>query len=103
MRPKKKAHVWIGNSLRSICMRPASATTLSPMPRIRDMRKFPLMCFQNSRNFPLKRRRKASVLTDAMELTNSSYMPIMKAIVPPDTPGITSAAPMHAPFTAMSR
>ena len=35
---------------------------------------------------------------DLMEPSSSSYMPVRKAIVPPDTPGITSAAPMPMPL-----
>ena len=100
MSPKKNAQVWIGWSLRSICIRPASATTLIPIPATSDRRKFPLMCFQNSLILPLSSSLTASALMDAIEPTNSSYIPIMKAIVPPDTPGITSAAPMQAPLTA---
>ena len=84
-------------------MSPARAMTLTPIPATRESRNVPLICFQNALNCPLKRRRTASALMDAIEATNSSYMPIMKAIVPPDTPGITSAAPMHAPFTLTSR
>ena len=76
---------------------------LTPMPIISDRRKLPLMCIQKSRilNF-------ASIFTDsasmrAIDPTNSSYMPIMKAMVPPDTPGMTSAAPLQAPLTDVSR
>ena len=72
---------------------------LMPIPATSERRKFPLMCFQNSRILPLKSSLTASALMDAMEPTNSSYIPMMKAIVPPDTPGITSAAPMQAPLS----
>ena len=100
MRPKKKAHVWIGCHLRRYCIRLAREMMLMPIPMMSESRKLPLMCFQNALNLPLKRSFTASALMDAREPTNSSYMPMMKAIVPPDTPGITSAAPMHAPLTA---
>ena len=33
---------------------------------------------------------------------NSSYIPEINAIVPPDTPGTTSAAPMAIPFRVIS-
>ena len=103
MRPKKNAQVWIGWLSRRYCISPASESTLMPMPAIRARRNEPLMCFQKSLKRPRRSRRTASMLTDAMDPTNSSYIPVMKAIVPPDTPGITSAPPMHAPFTAISR
>jgi len=34
-----------------------------------------------------------------MEEINSSYIPEIKAIVPPDTPGTTSAAPIAMPLS----
>ena len=101
MRPKKKAHVWIGKSERRVCMSPARVMTLMPIPITRERRKLPLMCFQKALNCPFSSSLTASPLIDARELTKSSYMPMMKAMVPPDTPGITSAAPMHAPLTAV--
>jgi hypothetical protein len=36
-------------------------------------------------------------------LDESAYMPVIKAIVPPDTPGITSAPPMQAPLIPITR
>ncbi len=35
---------------------------------------------------------------DFKAFINLSYIPEMKAIVPPETPGITFAAPMATPF-----
>ena len=35
---------------------------------------------------------------DFIEKTSYSYIPRIKAIVPPDIPGIISADPMHSPF-----
>ena len=37
-------------------------------------------------------------LKDFKELINCSYIPVTKAIVPPDTPGITLAAPIPKPL-----
>ena len=99
--PKKNAQVCIGWLERRYCMRPASATTLTPIPAANATRKFPLMCFQNLRISPLNSSFSASAFIEAMDPTNSSYMPMMNAIVPPDTPGMTSAAPIHAPFMAI--
>ena len=36
--------------------------------------------------------------TDFIESINSSYIPVMNAIVPPDTPGIISAIPINTPL-----
>ena len=100
IRPKKNAQVWIGKSLSSICISPARAMMLTPIPTTSESRKLPLMCFQKAANRPLSSSFTASPFIEASEPTNSSYIPIMKAIVPPDTPGMTSAAPIQAPFTA---
>ena len=71
-----------------------------PIPIKRERRKLPLMCFQKALNCPLNKSFTASPLMAASDPTKSSYMPIMKAIVPPETPGMTSAAPIQAPLTA---
>jgi hypothetical protein len=39
-------------------------------------------------------------LKDFKEFINCSYIPVTKAIVPPETPGITLAAPMPKPLTS---
>ena len=57
------------------------------------------MCFQNSFNLPVKSIRIAVESKELIEPTSSSKMPVMKAMVPPLTPGITSAAPMAAPLS----
>ena len=74
-----------------------------PIPSTIETRNVPFMCFQKALNWPLKRSFMASALIDAIEPTNSSYMPIMNAMVPPDTPGMTSAAPMQAPLRVTMR
>ena len=38
------------------------------------------------------------VSNDLSEFIKSSYMPVISAIVPPETPGITLAIPMLIPF-----
>jgi hypothetical protein len=35
---------------------------------------------------------------DLIEMINSRYIPRINAIVPPDTPGTTSATPIQKPF-----
>ena len=102
IRPKKNAHVWIGKSLSKVCITVARDMTLTPIPTTSDRRNPPLISFQNSLNLPLKNSFTASALIAASDATNLSYIPIMKAMVPPDTPGITSAAPIHAPLTAVN-
>ena len=72
MRPKKNAQVWMGKSLRSICISPANEMTLMPIPMKSERRKPPLICFQNALSCPFISRRTASALMDASEPTNSS-------------------------------
>ena len=81
----------------------ANERMLMSIPPISEIRKFPLICVQNCLNFPLNRSLTAVILIAFIEPTSSSYIPVMKAIVPPDTPGITSAAPMQIPLTAVMR
>ena len=40
---------------------------------------------------------------DLIVLISSMYMPVTNAIVPPETPGTTSAAPIARPFMYNSR
>lgn len=76
----------------------AKEKTLIPIPNTIDNRKLALIPRQKAAIWPLKSRRKLAVLILFMELINSSYIPTIKAIVPPETPGTTSAAPMPMPF-----
>ena len=69
------------------------------MPNITESKKFPLILFQKLFNLNVKRSFKVLRSTLFMELINSSYIPPIKTIVHPDTPGPTSAAPIHIPFT----
>ena len=68
------------------------------MPNITESKKFPLILFQKLFNLNVKRSFKVLRSTLFMELINSSYIPTIKAIVHPDTPGTTSAAPIPIPF-----
>ena len=81
----------------------AKAMTLMSIPHPTAKRKLPLMCFQNLIIFPVRSRRIALVSKEFIEATSSSKMPVMKAIVPPLTPGITSAAPIPIPFSDSMR
>jgi hypothetical protein len=56
------------------------------------------MCFQNEVNLKFIRSLIEAELTDFIEFINSSYIPVINAIVPPDTPGIISAIPMNKPL-----
>ena len=47
--------------------------------------------------FPLKKSLKNEISTDFIALSKFSYMPVIKAIVPPETPGTVSAGPMANP------
>ena len=96
--PKKKDQIktgWLSNRYFNPF---ASENTLIPIPSKTLKRKVPLMAFQNSAILKLKRSLMALRFTDLIELINSSYIPVIKAIVPPETPGTTSAAPIAIPF-----
>jgi hypothetical protein len=77
----------------------ANDTKLVSIPAVSVVRKLPLIFFQNSASLSLVSNLNASASMDLIEKRSSSYMPVIKAMVPPDTPGTTSAAPMHNPFT----
>ena len=56
------------------------------------------MACHNCLNLPFKSSCNAERLTEFIVLINSSYIPEMNAIVPPETPGTTSAAPHGSSF-----
>ena len=60
--------------------------------------KEPLTNFQTLENPSFLKTENKLKLKLLMEFNNSSYMPEIKAIVPPETPGTTSAAPIAIPF-----
>lgn len=61
-------------------------------------KKRPSIWFQHEINFRLRSRNRASLLHALIALINRSNMPVSRAMVPPDTPGTTLAAPMRMPF-----
>ena len=100
-RPKKKDQTmtgWLSNNQLSVFARDKIADKI---PRIRGRRKgreadkaasFSLIETISLRKLRLKER---------IVLINFSYIPSIRAIVPPDTPGTTSAAPMQKPLRAI--
>ena len=73
------------------------------IPATTENKKLPFICFHNSCHLKVNRSRKACKLMERMELINSSYIPVIKAMVPPDTPGMTSAAPIAHPRKTSNR
>jgi hypothetical protein len=51
------------------------------------------MCFQNEVNLKFIRSLIEAELTDFIEFINSSYIPVINAIVPPDTPELFQQFP----------
>ena len=72
MRPKKKAHVWIGWWFSRYCISLARERMLMRIPVISDSRKLPLICFQNCLNFPVKSSFSAVMLMLFIDPTRSS-------------------------------
>ena len=70
--------------------------TMTPRPT--EQRKARSVCRAKSLNFPLKRSFTAVMLNDFKALISLSKIPVMRAIVPPDTPGITLAEPIPMPL-----
>ncbi len=68
------------------------------IPKIKVIKKDPFISFQNNENLNVKRSFSEFVLIDFIESINSAYIPVIKAIVPPETPGIISAIPIKTPF-----
>ena len=68
------------------------------IPKIKVIKKDPFTSFQNNENLNFKINLSEFVFMDLIESISSSYIPVIKAIVPPETPGIISAIPMKKPF-----
>ena len=69
--------------------------TLRRTPTINATRKLPWILLQNSLNSPLRRSFQTEMsISEFMASMISEKMPVSNAIVPPDTPGITLAAPI---------
>ena len=60
------------------------------------------VCLANSLNLPVKNNLIAVKLRDFKASINLSKMPVINAIVPPDTPGITLAEPTPIPFKKLA-
>ena len=98
IKPKKKLQSIMGWVSRSVLKSFARLTTLVAIPVKSNSRKGPLIDFHAplipSALSVLNRERFMAL----MLFSKGSYMPDMKAIVPPETPGTTSAAPMAIPL-----
>ena len=68
------------------------------IPKIKVIKKDPFTSFQNDENLNFKINLSEFVFMDFIESISSPYIPVIKAIVPPETPGIISAIPMKKPF-----
>jgi hypothetical protein len=60
------------------------------------------MCCANSLNLPVKNNLIAVKLQDFNALIKRSKIPVIRAIVPPETPGITLAEPMPIPLKKLA-
>ena len=97
-KPKKKDQMTIGCFSNKVSISFAKDKILILIPKRSANKKGPLTIFQTLLNpyfFNTDNRLKLKLL---IEFNNSSYMPEIKAIVPPETPGTTSAAPIAIPF-----
>ena len=72
--------------------------TTIPVPSATTKKKS--VCLKKSLNRPLKNNAMALPSNDFMALISLSKTPVIRATVPPDTPGITLAAPIAIPFRA---
>jgi len=100
-RPKKKDQTmtgWLSNSQLRVFARDRMADKI---PRIRGRRKGREADKAASFNFIEATSFRKLRLKERMALISVSYMPSIRAIVPPDTPGTTSAAPMQKPLRAI--
>ena len=76
----------------------AAATTPAPT----EARNHKSVCCANSLNLPLKNNFIAVRLKDFNALIKRSKMPVIKAIVPPETPGMTLAEPTPSPLKKLA-
>lgn len=96
--PQKKDHTGIGYSSIKKVMILDKANMLVRIPINRDNRNPPLTCFQSCLKSSFAKSDKAALSNDFILSRSSSYMPVMRAMEPPDTPGTMSAAPMAIPL-----
>ncbi len=77
----------------------AKETILTAIPITKESKKLPFIDFHNALNPSNFKTFIALKLTELILSNNSSYIPEIKAIVPPETPGTTSAAPIAIPLS----
>ena len=104
MSPKKNAHVCIGWKAMTYTISLANENMLMSTPAKSDTRNAPWMNFQNSLNLPDRSSFHDDGSIRAFNASISSVkMPVRSAMVPPETPGITLAAPIPKPFTPVMK
>ena len=82
----------------------ASVKILTTNPTKSATRKFPSTSFHHFLKSPLKKS--FQIFTEANALIAAirrEYIPVIRAMVPPDTPGTTLAAPIPKPFNAVPK
>jgi len=77
----------------------ANSTIAKITPPNSVTRKYKSVTLANSLILPLRSNLKVPIPKDFMEFINLSNMPVMRAMVPPDTPGIILAKPTAIPLS----
>ena len=72
--------------------------TLIMLPENTAVKKYKFVCRISSLILKENKSLRAFVLNDFKEFIRSSYILVIKAIVPPETPGITFAIPIPIPL-----
>jgi len=72
--------------------------TLAILPPKTASKKYMLVCWIKPLMLNDVINFRAFILNDLSELISSSYIPVIKAIVPPETPGTTLAIPIAIPL-----
>ena len=80
-----------------------SVKTLSAIPKTKKKRKLRSAWFQDCFKLPLKAPFKKIKFIFEIASTNLLYIPKIRAIVPPETPGINSANPITIPLKKIAR
>lgn len=96
--PKKKDQSKMGLCSNSHFMLLTKDNTLIAIPITNESKKLPFNFFHPTFRPSLKKVLTRAILILLRDVINSSYIPEINAIVPPETPGTTSAAPMAIPF-----
>lgn len=103
MSPKKNDQTKMGWFSKSHPISLAREMKLTKIPLSRmakNLRLYEIHAFLNPFSFQVLKNEKFKLW---MVFINSSYIPEINAIVPPDTPGTTSAAPIAIPFKNKKR